>query len=1329
MRIQASPIDFLRNYDDIQPWVSDSVVEEVSPQFIALGLGAYALEVAFAVSTKRPTHAAVKTYWQQRHGNSPSPLLLVVAYEVAGSHMASICGATVGSLTVIDDLELSHVERLAEAALLQPDRHFALRHLNDKLSALTESPIAGIRNSGLFALHELLVGVPARADWARAAEDGRSLLLLRGRGLLEGLGHNLEQVNATALLMLGAEGDHRAIGVVLDEVEQFDAVSGRYNGATPAAYGLALAQRLRLPWVFIVRGKTLRLYPADPNIGVGRRGQTQTFVEADLDLLKTDSAGFLGLVFSEKAIAKRGAIYTILDASKNFAADLSSRLRERIYQDVVPPLAITVAHQIKATTPRELQRAYHCSLLILFRLLFVAYAEDRGLFPDDNAFYVRKSLKQLAKDFADQDISPVDFDSSSAVLWNDVRELWRAIDRGNSAWGLPAYNGGLFTSDPRRSPDGALIEQLTLSDRDFGPTLFALIVDTADDGAPGPVDFRTLSLREFGTIYEGLLEGRLSVAPENLVVDKAGRYVATQGESPQVRSGQVYFHDRTGARNASGAFFTKQFAVEHLLDAALEPALAAHLERLARTLEIEGEVAAAEAFFDFRVADIAMGSGHFLIAAVDRIEVRLSQFLTENQLPQVLDELALLYGASVRAAGKAGAPGADRSALLRRQIARRCVYGIDQNYLAVELARLSLWIHTFVPGLPLSFLDHGLVQGNSLTGIATVSDVLQVLDPAAASGQASLFGREIEEALTDAKARLAMVARAAEATKVDVDRAAADHAAAMAAAEGARELFDAAALSRLEGFEAAFDVTSARRLATTLTAQQTLTRLNCLHFPVQFPEVFNRANPGFDCLIGNPPWEEAVVERLRFWTLHRPGLRTMKNVDQQRVIGLLEKERPELLSEYEKLVLEADEQRRALLSGAFPGMGQGDPDLYKAFLWRFWQLCRPGGKLAIVVPRSAFAQKGLTAWRQTVFSNAHVDIVFLKNESQWIFDGVNPGLEIALCAVDRNRQDRCVGIRGTFRSLSAYEAGKQQAPTMLTVELLEKSDPDALCVPVFENELDLELYNVLIAHQGVGSKDRRDFEAAAVTELHVTNDGKLFFTGRPDDQPVYNHLNVDHFSFDTNRGAFQYVKWDRVVGDLQKRKASASARSPFAKMGVDWIRSADTLPARHPRLVFRGIIHASNPRKVWMALAPAGTLLTNAAPYLIFPRGGVLVQAYVLGILNSATCDWYGHRRIVLNLNFFIFNCLPVPEFDRSDARAARIAALAAGLALRDGRYEEWESVAQRIPENLRIEAIAELDAIASLLYTVSDKFLPRIFDRPTRSSVERVRYWRSKWQ
>jgi hypothetical protein len=177
---------------------------------------------------------------------------------------------------------------------------------------------------------------------------------------------------------------------------------------------------------------------------------------------------------------------------------------------------------------------------------------------------------------------------------------------------------------------------------------------------------------------------------------------------------------------------------------------------------------AGEAFFDFRIADIAMGSAHFLVAAVDRIERRLSSYLARRQLPDVVNELQRLKASACEALGlPPDVAEVEDTQLLRRQIARRCIYGVDIKPVAVQLARLSLWIHTFVPGLPLSFLDHSIVQGNSLVGIATFNEIADLLD--LSSG--GLFAGAAQTLIGSAEAAVRKLAKLSDANGAEIRRA------------------------------------------------------------------------------------------------------------------------------------------------------------------------------------------------------------------------------------------------------------------------------------------------------------------------------------------------------------------------------------------------------------------------------------------------------------------------------------------------------------------------------------------------------------------------------
>ena len=449
-----------------------------------------------------------------------------------------------------------------------------------------------------------------------------------------------------------------------------------------------------------------------------------------------------------------------------------------------------------------------------------------------------------------------------------------------------------------------------------------------------------------------MLESELAIATTDLAVNKRGSYVpAAKRDEVVVANGDAYLHDRSGARKSSGSYYTKPFAVEHLLDGALAPALEDHFARLAAMDDTD----AAKALFDFRVADIAMGSGHFLIAAIDRIERGMAEYLFRRDLPGVRRQLAELRNAATTALGElAEAAVIEDGQLLRRMIARRCVYGVDVNGLSVQLARLAVWIHTFVPGLPLSVLDHTLVHGNSLVGVGTMDEIRAKFE--AVRDTHPMFEADADALLRPAAEPLNRLANANDATLADIDlarEAMRQARAAVADTEKLCDLIAAAPVSEDEkvlGFPferwGSADVSTMADDAVAV-ARRDLGGLNALHFPISFPEVFLRDRPGFDVILGNPPWQEATVEEHAFWARHFPGLRSMAQRDQEAQKDRLRRERADLVSLYKSELSETTRMRRALVGGGVSGHGDGRPGLLQGVLLAFLASLRRRRRVAL----------------------------------------------------------------------------------------------------------------------------------------------------------------------------------------------------------------------------------------------------------------------------------------------------------------------------------------------------------------------------------------------
>ena len=1294
----------------------------IQPSSLFLGNGVHAVEVAVAESLAEPNRAALVGAWKARKGGRAAPLLLVV-FRPGG---VSICGPAGDPPAVYRAEDPSPVEAICRLALDQPDRHAALRVLAQALPSL-ETDLPGIRNEGLVALHELQRGVPDRSDWRGAGRKAAAAKGKIGPALLSALGYRIQRLdNLTSILRSGSRST--ALAIMLRKNETAEGRSNRFETLSPISYALKKADDENLDWVLLVQGSRLRLYPTDIDVGVGRRGRTETYIECEASLLGDGQLPFLWLLYSDEALAKGGSLQEILKNSQRFAGDLADRLRERIYGEVVPELArgIAAARRIESPDASDLDRTYRLALTVLFRLLFVAYAEDQDLLPyRANHAYRRRSLKQKAQELAEVEGSGAAIAAGDSH-WQEVVLVWTALARGNSEWGVPAYNGGLFSDDPEVSPAGAELTEISLPNSTFETALRGLLVIETPEGTPGPVDFRSLGVREFGTIYEGLLESDLAVATEDLAVTAKGAYVPVRrGGKAVVARGEIYIHNRSGVRKSTGSYYTQAFAVEHLLDGALEPALEEHLDRL-RGLD---DADATEEFFNFRVADIAMGSGHFLIAAIDRIERRLTDFLADRHISGVRNELSALRRAAEEQLGElAGTVTIEDTQLIRRLIARRCVYGADLNAISVQLARLSVWIHTFVPGLPLSYLDRSLVHGNSLAGVGTVEEIGQRVR----ERTLPLFRLNAQELLGAATRPLQRLANLNDATLQDIEEARTLAAEAEEAVAAAKALCDLVAARPVSDDPAVTDFRfgELEELPSDLagtggarSARKTMGDLRAIHFPIAFPEVFLRERSGFDVVLGNPPWHEAKIEERSFWTRQFPGLRALAQRKQEREKIRLRAERPDLWSRFQRQVQENALIERSLHSGAYPGMGTGDPDLYKAFCWRFWNLtAADGGRIGVVLPRSALSARGSAAFRKTMFRQAgSVDVTMLLNSGNWVFPEVEGRYTIGLVSVARGAPSgESIRLSGPFASAASFAGRGGSAPAAFSRSAVLAWN-DTASLPLLPDERSVSVFAQLRKAPRLDLDLVGRWRARPDREMDATNQKSLMDLAsreRPEGYwPVYKGASFDLWNPDTGR-YYAWIDPGPALAWLQKKRLWAKQRVPRSahrEFPRSYIEDAGTLAPLSARVAFRNVTNRTNRRTVIACLVPPSVLISNAAPYFLFPRGDERDEAFLLGVLSSIPLDWYARRFVEVNLNFFILNSFAVPRPSRGNPLWQRVVELAGRLACPDDRFTIWAQAVGvecgPLHPDEKADMVCELDAVVARLYGLDEAQLVHVFE------------------
>jgi len=1235
---------------------------------------------------------------------------------------------------VTEPLALDQGCRQLQSALDEPDAIAAYTRLGQFRRSLDTTSLVGVTNSGLFASYHIRENVPKRNDWKESCEKAKPLLALRNEHLIKALGFKSEKTAGNALLLTTGTPQSKAVAILLDETEQFDATSARHTGISPVAFGLNVAARQGVPWLFVLRKDQIRIYPAKDGVGVGQKGQVETYLEIDLAAIDSERAGLLTLIFSADALEPNGTANDLLQGSQLFASQLGSRLRERIYEHVVPQLSKSVAEHLREQgtnlDSEGLSLAYRLTLRILFRLLFQAYAEDRGLLPAGrNEGYDANSLKTIAKRIMS---TPAEQFGKSKTLWFDLVQVWDAIDEGNETWNVPAYNGGLFGKDPSVYPEGALIEKLGIQDDVLGPVLQHLLLDISEDNVLGPVDFRSLSVREFGTIYEGLLESSLSVATQALTVDSKGAWIpAAKSDEILASAGEVYFHSASGERKATGSYFTPSFVVDYLIENSVDHALDSHLERI-KTMIIKGDLAsAASNFFDFRVVDLAMGSGHFLVAALDRIESKMRLFLAERetQIPGVNAELARLAISAKQALGRdeSAIGEIEPAALLRRQIARRCIYGLDINPLAVELSRLALWIHTFVPGLPMSSLDHGLICANSLTGVGTVDEALREIDPNYDSGQFNFFESAITDTLQKAKDLLVEVANTSEANKREVKQSAQAAKVARTQALPAKYIFDGAIGVRLGllNRDSFLDEATATEMTSAEEFQKAISLVRPAHFPYLFPEVFLRENSGFDVVLGNPPWEKAKVEVSRWWALRFPGLRSLPQGKQDKLIEEYRDAYPVLAGEIDQEVLSNREIRKSLTSGPYPGIGTGDPDLYQAFAWRNWQLLRKNGIASFIAPRSLISEAGSELWREQVINNGEFKrITLLSNNKRWVFP-IHAQYSFSVIAIEKlNKPGEFITLDGPYGSLEEFQALKKIAPAKFTLEQF-RSWGIGSAFPILSNSTEMEIYSLMKSHPRIDADDE-SLVIRVHAEFHATNDKHLYTLDVVPSGywPLYKGESFNLWNPDTGKyyGGIDPTKIVPYL--LEKRKKQRKLKgSAFAQFSDKWLNDEDTLPLMHARIAFRKVTNRTNSRSVICSLVPPRVAISEAAPYLLFPKGSAADMAYVLGVMSSIPFDWQARRSVEINLSYYVLYALTLPRPSENNSARGRIVAIVAELTCVDSRFKDWATslgreISEQIGNEIKDELLAELDALVAHLFGLSENQLRYIYENFQRGTV-----------
>jgi len=455
-------------------------------------------------------------------------------------------------------------------------------------------------------------------------------------------------------------------------------------------------------WGILTNGRLWRLYHKDT------AHKLNYYYEVDLPALlgngDVEAFQYFYLFFRQSSFIPNGEGRTwldlILQESRDYAEGVGEDLKEQVYEALrhIAQGFLDYPGNDLAADPDTLKAIYDNSLILLYRLLFILYAESRELLPvqDNETYRLSYSLDAIKKGIEGSLSRPILL--TSRLYWTRLQELFEAVNKGNEHMSVPAYNGDLFNAEKH-----PFLEHYTVGDQELRRAIDNLArTDTAEGRVF--VDYRDLEVRHLGSIYEGLLEYQLRYAQENLAVVKEKgreRYVpAGEGREVAVPAGRVYLITDRGERKATGSYYTPDYIVKYIVEQTLQPLLDETEARWADRKEVTEEDLVDD-ILSLDVLDPAMGSGHFLVEATEYIA-------------------RYLVGLGLQATAGMGTE-AELDYWKRRGV-QACIYGVDLNPLAVELAKLSLWLATVSKDKPLSFLDHHLRCGNSLIG-ARVDDL------------------------------------------------------------------------------------------------------------------------------------------------------------------------------------------------------------------------------------------------------------------------------------------------------------------------------------------------------------------------------------------------------------------------------------------------------------------------------------------------------------------------------------------------------------------------------------------------------------------------------
>lgn len=898
--------------------------------------------------------------------------------------------------------------------------------------------------------------------------------------------------------------------------------------------------------------------------------------------------------------------------------------------------------------------AYFQQLLrLIYRLIFLFSVEERGLLHgNDESKPAQAARRAYAEGYAVGRLRDLCLKRRARNRfddhWQALRIIFKGLSEGESRLALPAL-GGLFAVDQCLALDSASLANTHLL------TAMQKLRWASHNGVLAPVDYRNMGPEELGSVYESLLE----LVPEiDLPARKFG-FVGLTSEGSTAGN----------ARKLSGSYYTPDTLVQELIKSALDPVIE---QRLAAQPE-----SPIEALLAIRVIDPACGSGHFLLAAARRLAEKLAQLRATDGEQNEQDF---------------------RHAL--REVVAKCIFGVDRNPMAIELARTALWLEGFEEGRPLGFLDHHLQVGDALLGLTEFKalelgiakeafkplsgDDKEVCKRLAKANGAALkdlekkrnaqaFGQlDVASATGSGLSQLQALEALPEnttrqiATKEVAYRAFLEQAKTSRLAHAADLLVGAFLLPKREGNDAHIP-TSATLYLTLLgdalpTAQQgalaaaqaACAEARVLHWPLAFPQVF--ASGGFDCVLGNPPWEHVELKEEEFFASRNPLVAEAKNKAErsQRIQWLSEgmlakhlypqtEHAPHECAAEQRLFREFTISRRTLEAastfahvnvedgGRYPLTGVGRVNTYALFAETISQITHSEGRAGFIVPTGIATDDSTKAYFAHQTQNGRLVSLYDIENREAVFPSVHRSYKFCLLTLGTAVQAEFVCF-----ATQANQLADSRRRFTLTPDDFRLINPNTLTCPVFRSERDAQLTKKLYRAASVlieeGKSDGNPWGIRFLQGTHnMSSDSHLFAEcDGANLLPLYEAKMINFY--DHRAGTYAARNDERGFRVLPSPTLNQYQNPEYSVTPFYWVAEEDVdvrLRDRWHRnwlFVFKDVTSVTNERTVISTVIPR-VGVGHTAP-IIFSTCQPKKIAGLLANMNCLVLDYVARQKV-----------------------------------------------------------------------------------------------------